>query len=110
MTIKHLVFSGGGPAGLVLYGAAKQLNNVYWNLNNIESIYGTSIGAFIGIIISLGYDWDVVDDYLIKHRTFYSNKCLPYKGVDQSNFYNRRNITFTRGKRIECRYNIQRLI
>jgi len=66
MTIKHLVFSGGGPAGLVLYGAAKQLNNVYWNLNNIESIYGTSIGAFIGIIISLGYDWDVVDDYLIK--------------------------------------------
>ena len=52
MTIKHLVFSGGGPAGLVLYGAAKQLNNVYWNLKNIESIYGTSIGAYIGIIIS----------------------------------------------------------
>lgn len=66
MTIKHLVFSGGGPAGLVLYGAAKQLHNIYWNYDNLESIYGTSIGGFIGIIISLGYDWDVIDDYLIK--------------------------------------------
>ena len=66
MTIKHLVFSGGGPAGLVLYGAAKQLHNIYWDYNNLESIYGTSIGGFIGIIISLGYDWEVIDDYLIK--------------------------------------------
>jgi predicted acylesterase/phospholipase RssA len=66
MTIKHLVFSGGGPSGLVLYGAAKRLNNVCWHIRNIKSIYGTSIGAFISVIISLDYKWDVTDDYFIK--------------------------------------------
>ena len=66
MTIKHLVFSGGGPVGLVLYGAAKRLNTVCWDIKNIESIYGTSIGAFISVILSLDYNWEVIDDYFIK--------------------------------------------
>ena len=66
MTIKHLVFSGGGPAGLVLYGAAKKLNDGCWDIRNIKSIYGTSVGAFISVIISLNYDWDWTDDYFIK--------------------------------------------
>ena len=83
MTIKHLVFSGGGPAGLVLYGAAKQLHNVYWNINNIKSIYGTSIGAYIGIIISLGYEWDVVDDYLIKRPWNNILNIIVYSSVDK---------------------------
>ena len=65
-TIKHLVISGGGPAGFVTYGALKQtaLSNV-WDLSNIKSIYGTSIGAFMGIIVSLNYDWKWLDDYFI---------------------------------------------
>tara|TARA_B110000483_G_scaffold240497_1_gene321239 strand:+ start:14261 stop:15145 length:885 start_codon:yes stop_codon:yes gene_type:complete len=67
MTIKHLVFSGGGPIGLIAYGAAKYLNeNNFWNLKEIKSIYGTSVGAYIGILISLGYDWKWIDDYFIK--------------------------------------------
>tara|TARA_Y100000768_G_C23948891_1_gene669094 strand:- start:626 stop:1498 length:873 start_codon:yes stop_codon:yes gene_type:complete len=67
MTIKHLVFSGGGPIGLISYGAAKQLNiKNYWHLKDIESIYGTSVGAYMGILISLGYEWDWIDDYFIK--------------------------------------------
>ena len=89
MTIKHLVFSGGGPAGLVLYGAAKQLHNVYWNINNIKSIYGTSIGAYIGIIISLGYEWDVVDDYLIKRPW---NNILNIEPFTVINAYNTKGI------------------
>lgn len=65
--IKHLVFSGGGPAGLITYGAVKYLAQTnIWTLDNIKSIYGTSIGAYIGIIISLGYEWDWLDDYIIK--------------------------------------------
>jgi len=65
--IQHLVFSGGGPAGLINYGAVKQLakENV-WSLAAIKSIYGCSVGAFLGIIVSLGYDWDWLDDYFIK--------------------------------------------
>ena len=67
MTIKHLVFSGGGPIGLISYGAAKYLNKEkFWDLKNIKTIYGTSVGAYMGILVSLGYEWDWIDDYFIK--------------------------------------------
>ena len=37
-TIQHLVFSGGGPAGLVNYGALKYLSKMdFWNLKNIKA-------------------------------------------------------------------------
>lgn len=66
-TIKHLVLSGGGPAGFITYGCAKYLSQKdFWILSDIESIYATSIGGYIGIVISLGYDWKWLDDYLIK--------------------------------------------
>ena len=67
MTIKHLVISGGGPAGFLTYGAARHLaKENLWKLEEIESIYCCSIGAFMGVIISLGYDWEWIDDYFIK--------------------------------------------
>ena len=67
MTIKHLVISGGGPAGFYTYGAAKYLaNQHFWNIDTIETIYGTSIGAYIGVLFCLKYDWETLNDYLIK--------------------------------------------
>jgi predicted acylesterase/phospholipase RssA len=67
MVIKHLVLSGGGPSGFHTYGAVKYLSiNNFWNISNIETIYGTSIGACIGIILCLKYEWEVIDDYFIK--------------------------------------------
>lgn len=67
MTIKHLVISGGGPAGFFTYGAARYLaKNDFWNIENIKTIYGTSIGSFMGVVLSLGYEWDWLDDYFIK--------------------------------------------
>lgn len=64
--IKHLVISGGGPTGILTYGAASYLSkeNV-WSLANIKSIYGCSIGAYMGVVFSLGYDWEWLDDYFI---------------------------------------------
>jgi predicted acylesterase/phospholipase RssA len=67
MVIKHLIISGGGPTGLLSYGAAKYLEkNKFWNIDNIESIYGTSIGAIIGVILSLKHNWETIDDYIVK--------------------------------------------
>jgi predicted acylesterase/phospholipase RssA len=67
MTIKHIVISGGGPTGLLSYGAAKYLEQQkFWSMDNVESIYGTSIGALFGVILSLHHDWKTIDDYIIK--------------------------------------------
>ena len=67
MTIKHLVLTGGGPIGFVEYGALKHLTEKkYIDYENIESIYATSIGSFIGLIYLLNLEWLWVDDYLIK--------------------------------------------
>ena len=67
MTIKHLVLCGGGPVGLVSYGVLKELTyrNIL-NYENIKSVYGTSIGSFIGLIYILNMNWEWIDDYLIK--------------------------------------------
>jgi predicted acylesterase/phospholipase RssA len=65
--IKHIVISGGGPTGFTYYGILKETNrNGLWNIENIKSIYGTSMGAIIGTILVLNYDWETIDDYLIK--------------------------------------------
>ena len=66
MTIKHLVISGGGPLGLRYLGALEKLEKEgFWNFDNIESIYGTSIGSIIGAFICLKYDWATLNTYII---------------------------------------------
>jgi predicted acylesterase/phospholipase RssA len=65
--IKHLVISGGGAAGFSFYGALRESNKKQvWSMQNIETIHGTSVGSMMAVMISLGYDWDTLDDYLIK--------------------------------------------
>lgn len=65
--IKHIVISGGGIAGFSFYGALREsAKNGVWDIQNIKTIYGTSVGSLFATIISLKYDWDTLDDYLIK--------------------------------------------
>jgi predicted acylesterase/phospholipase RssA len=67
MVIKHLVISGGGPTGLLSYGAVKYLAlQGFWSHDNIETIYGTSVGSLIGAILCLKHEWSTLDDYFIK--------------------------------------------
>jgi predicted acylesterase/phospholipase RssA len=67
MTIKHLVLSGGGPIMIQLLGAIQHLETQHFvDLKNIESIYGTSAGAIIGVLICLKYDWETINEYIIK--------------------------------------------
>ena len=54
MTIKNLVISGGGPIMVQVLGAIQHLEkNNFVDLKNIETIYGTSAGAIVGILICL---------------------------------------------------------
>ena len=67
MNIKHLVISGGGPSIFVSLGILDRLfkENII-NISNIESMYGTSSGAALALMLSLNYDTDTLYDYLIK--------------------------------------------
>jgi predicted acylesterase/phospholipase RssA len=67
MTIKHIVIPGGGPTGIKALGALQYLEqNGYWNIDNIETIYATSAGSIIAVLLCLKFDWDAINDYIIK--------------------------------------------
>lgn len=67
MTIKHLVISGGGPVLIHVLGAIQHLEqNNYIDRKEIKSIYGTSAGAIVGVLLCLGFDWETMRDYIIK--------------------------------------------
>ena len=72
--IKHLVVSGGGPTMIQTLGSIQHLEeNKFIDINNIETIYGTSAGAIIGVLICLKFDWITLHDYIIKrpwHEVF----------------------------------------
>jgi predicted acylesterase/phospholipase RssA len=78
MTIKHLVISGGGPLGIRFLSALEILNlENYWKLDEIESIYGTSIGSILGAMICLKYDWETLNNYIINRPWHDSIKVTP---------------------------------
>jgi predicted acylesterase/phospholipase RssA len=65
--IEHLVISGGGHHGLSMYGLLRESNKAgFWELENIKTIYSTSVGTIVTIFISLGYPWEDLDEYLLK--------------------------------------------
>ena len=65
--IKHIVISGGGQTFVTFYGILKQANiKEYWNIEDIESIYATSAGSMVGLLIALNCEWEVLDNYLMK--------------------------------------------
>ena len=64
--IKHLVISGGGLYGLSALGSLIYLNERgFWRMGDIESIYGTSVGAIIGVFVCLGYSLRTLEDYVV---------------------------------------------
>ena len=65
--IKHIVLSGGGVTGLSFYGILRETHrNGLWKLENIQTIYGTSIGSVLAVILCLGYEWEILDAYFLK--------------------------------------------
>jgi predicted acylesterase/phospholipase RssA len=66
--IKHLVIAGGGPyACYIYYGILKESQKQgLWDIKNIKSIYGTSAGAILAVLLSLKYSWETMDNYVIK--------------------------------------------
>ena len=74
--IRHIVLSGGGICGFTFYGCLRESHRLgVWDIANIETIYGTSVGAIFAVILSLKpfFTWDELDAFLIKrpwHQIF----------------------------------------
>jgi predicted acylesterase/phospholipase RssA len=90
--IRHLVVSGGGVTGFSYYGILREsAKHGVWQLANIQSMHGTSIGALICVITSLGYDWAILDDYLIKrpwHTVFKIDMSLFMESIQKWGLFN----------------------
>ena len=66
-SVEHLVLSAGGHNGFRTYGALREAARAgVWGRADLKSIWGTSSGAIIGAMLAMGYDWEWLDDYLIK--------------------------------------------
>lgn len=93
MNIKHLVISGGGPAMLQYISSIQYLNeNNILDLNNIESIYGTSAGSIVAVLLALKYDWETLNDYIIQrpwHELFHLKINYIFDAYKNKGIYNK---------------------
>jgi len=81
MNIKHIVISGGGPSLIQSISAIRYLNEKkIIDIDNIESIYGTSAGAIIGALLCMRFDWDTITDYILK-RPWHEVFCVKAQNV-----------------------------
>ena len=78
--INHLVLSGGGPSLIQTLGVLQELETQHFiQRENIQTIYGTSAGSIAAVIYALNFDWNTVNDYILKR---------PWKDVFYINFQN----------------------
>jgi len=91
--IKHLVISGGGILGFSYYGILKESNKQkLWVYKDIQTIYGTSIGAILATIICLQYDWQTLDEYLLNRpwqKVFHYDLNTIFNCIQTNGIYSR---------------------
>lgn len=98
--IEHIVISGGGIMGYKSYGVLREAHiRGIWSYKNIKTIYGTSVGAILGALISTfdflndtPTDWSLPDNYFIKrpwHNVFKVNMDIIYKSYYSSGLLNK---------------------
>jgi predicted acylesterase/phospholipase RssA len=95
MTVKHIVMAGGAYNGIYSIGALKHLiEKKFFDIDNIKSIYGTSVGGFIGALLCLKIDWSIIIDYILdrpweRDLTFSADmmfNMIPNKGILNSDY------------------------
>ena len=57
-----LVLGGGGAKGFAHVGTMKAMAEM--NIDNIDMVYGVSIGAFIGMLYTFEMPWDAICEYM----------------------------------------------
>jgi predicted acylesterase/phospholipase RssA len=95
MTIKHIVMAGGAYNGIYMFGTLKKLiKSNFFNIKEIQTIYGTSVGGLLGVLLCLKEDWDTIINYIIE-RPWDKDYCfttdmmfqmIPNKGILDKSF------------------------
>lgn len=90
--VNNLIFSGGSIAGLLFYGAIKELHNQkVWDIENIKKMHSTSVGSVISLLLSLKYNWDEIDNFIIMrpwHKVFKLDLASIFNSVDKVGIFN----------------------
>jgi len=93
MTIKHLVISGGGPTLFRTLGALQHLQETaFWKIDEIESIYGTSAGAIVAVLLCLRFEWDTLNTYFLDrpwHEAFPVNASTLFDAFSRKGVFDR---------------------
>ena len=93
--IKHLVLSGGTENGLIQTGALATLDDRgILSTDDLESIYATSVGTVIGVLLCARMTPHAISEYLV-HRPLYKDfemACAakrehPQKGIVSGTFF-----------------------
>jgi predicted acylesterase/phospholipase RssA len=92
MTIKHLVISGGANTGFVFFGILKQLlARSFLELDEIETIYATSVGSLTAVYFSLGYSVEDIESFVITrpwHHVFKLDFNTIVRAVQEGGLFN----------------------
>ena len=66
MPVDHIVVPGGGPHGIRYLATLLRLRDLgYWELKDIRSMYGTSAGALMSVVLCLDFETKTLHDYFI---------------------------------------------
>lgn len=94
--IKHIVISGGSIWGFAAFGILHEaISSGFLNMDDILSLYTTSAGSIIGVMMSLKIDHTILKDYLVsRHWEDVCKKSLSSvleiydnKGIIQKTFF-----------------------
>ena len=95
--IKHLVISGGINSGIVFFGILKHLlEESFFCMDDIETIYATSVGTLTAVYFSLGYNLDDIETFIIDrpwHHVFKFNFNTIIRAVQEGGFFTKSEFT-----------------
>lgn len=67
MPIRHLVISGGGPILIQILSSIRTLETAqHLCLDHLQSIYATSAGTIVGVLLGLRFDWDTLMEFIVR--------------------------------------------
>jgi predicted acylesterase/phospholipase RssA len=97
--IEHLVVSGGANAGIVFFGLLKSLaQQQVYRLEDIQTMYATSVGTLLVVYLALQYDWQDVQTFILDRpwkQLYHIDFNTLKRAIQEGGLFGHRNIVET---------------